>query len=311
MGSLFRTGLLLTALLLSCASRSDAGAGTFRVRGEGMEVASKSAFIPIYAFDVVSGQAVINLRRILEGMLAKSPSAVRKALKKYNATFAIIGKNQEMTDLPPYAFLKGVYTFDGRPYSSLRGVGAPNTRFTVTSAAEENLLFLASDPYIPWEILSIHEFGHTVLNVGLADQPSVTAAELKAFKAALKREAASMTPSRPYGFVDKDEYWAVFTEAWFESIIRTDVNLGIITRYQLKARDKSLSSIYKTSAYGDGIWTYSTDPNLPHDPVYESQAAVSRRARPRPPPHRSHIGDMRKKVARLNAQNIWRPGGDS
>jgi len=34
-------------------------------------------------------QAVINLRRILGGMLAKSPPGVLKALQKYNATVAI------------------------------------------------------------------------------------------------------------------------------------------------------------------------------------------------------------------------------
>jgi len=64
-----------------------------------------------------------------------------------------------------------------------------------------------------------------------------------------------------------DEYWCVFTEAWFESIQRTDTNLGIITRKQLKKRDRALSAIYRASAYGDGNWTYFGDKNLPHAPV--------------------------------------------
>lgn len=106
-------------------------------------------------------------------MLAKSPAAVLQALKKYNATVAIIGKKQNITDLPPYAFLKGMYTFDGRPYWTIRGVGAPDTRFTVSATAEENLLFLSSDPYVPWEVTIVHEFAHTVDNVGLADQVCV------------------------------------------------------------------------------------------------------------------------------------------
>lgn len=39
----------------------------FHLRTEGLALAKKTAFLSIYAFDVVSAQAVINLRRILEG----------------------------------------------------------------------------------------------------------------------------------------------------------------------------------------------------------------------------------------------------
>jgi len=72
----------------------------------------------------------------------------------------------------------------------------------VSSAAEENLLFLASDPYTPWEVIIVHEFGHTMLSVGLADQPKVVAKEHSAFKAARRREAAAIMKNGwvPYGF---------------------------------------------------------------------------------------------------------------
>lgn len=290
------------------------GIGKFRVRTEGSSLANKTAFLRIYAYDVVSGQAVTNLRRILEGMLAKSPAAVLTGLQKYNATVAIIGKNQNLTDLPPYAFLRGMYTFDGRPYWKIRGVGAPDTRLTVSAAAEENLLFLACDPFVPWEVIIVHEFGHTVLNVGLADQPKVKVAGQKAYKEALKREAAAIKKKGqgvPYGFYNSDEYWAVMTEAWFESIQRTDTNLGIITRKEIKKRDKALSSIYRASAYGDGNWTYFKDKNLPQTPVSDTKESMIRRPRTQPPAHRSPVEDLRRKLDKLRPESIWNPGQDS
>ncbi len=49
------------------------------------------------------------------------------------------------------------------------------------------------------------------------------------------------------------ELWAVLTEAWFESTIRTDINAGIKTREELQALDPELASLLAL-AFGEGEW---------------------------------------------------------
>ena len=76
----------------------------------------------------------------------------------------------------------------------------------VTSCGEENLVSIGTDPHYSAESILVHEFGHTVMEVGLS--PSERAAIVRAHGAALDRQlytAASYIGSCP------EEYWAEAT----------------------------------------------------------------------------------------------------
>ena len=46
----------------------------------------------------------------------------------------------------------------------------PDPNPKVTSCGEENLLDIADDPHFRDESVLCHEFGHTVMNIGLSDE---------------------------------------------------------------------------------------------------------------------------------------------
>ncbi len=84
------------------------------------------------------------------------------------------------------------------------------------------------------------------------------------------------------------QYWAVMSEAWFESTILTgacpgpyywldtleitrlgaETNMGINTRAKLQLEDPTLASIFLSEAYGNGTWTYFGDKSLPQKITY-------------------------------------------
>lgn len=71
--------------------------------------------------------------RILTSQL-RDKGIIRRLLAA-EVRVVIVPANKLMTDLPEFAAQKGTYTFDGRPWDTVRGLGGQNTAIT-----EENLL---------------------------------------------------------------------------------------------------------------------------------------------------------------------------
>ena len=71
--------------------------------------------------------------RILTSQL-RDKGIIRRLLAA-EARVIIVPSNKLMTDLPEFAAQRGTYTFDGRPWDTVRGLGSQNT-----AIAEENLL---------------------------------------------------------------------------------------------------------------------------------------------------------------------------
>ena len=71
--------------------------------------------------------------RILTSQL-RDKGVIRRLLAA-EVRVVIVPANKLMTDLPEFAAQKGTYTFDGRPWDTVRGLGGKNTAIT-----EENLL---------------------------------------------------------------------------------------------------------------------------------------------------------------------------
>jgi hypothetical protein len=54
----------------------------------------------------------------------------------------------------------------------------------------------------------------------------------------------------PYEWQTWFEYWAVLTEAWFQSTSWTGPNLGINTRALLRSKEPMLAALFLNDAYG-------------------------------------------------------------
>ena len=131
--------------------------------------------------------------------------------------------------------------------ATTRGVGGGK----VTSVGEENLLDIAKDPHFRHESILVHEFGHTVMNIGMSEEGR--ALIRSAHEDAMKR---GLYPPSCYMGSNADEYWAEGTQAWFDATVREDVNACVNSRSRLKAHDPALALLLK-HAYGDGPWRFT------------------------------------------------------
>jgi hypothetical protein len=69
-------------------------------------------------------------------MMDLTPPLVKASMMRFNPRVGIIARQQGLTDLPEFAWMAGVDNFDGRPFSSIRGVGA-TTNIPTTAIGEE------------------------------------------------------------------------------------------------------------------------------------------------------------------------------
>ena len=127
--------------------------------------------------------------------------------------------------------------------SATRGLGGS----VCTSCGEENLLSIENDPHFREESILVHEFGHTVMNLGMDDLGR--AMVRRCYDDAMAR--GLYAPGCYMGSC-ADEYWAEGTQSWFDATVRTDVNGGVNTRTKLRAHDPALALLL-ASVYGDGL----------------------------------------------------------
>ncbi|MCF0234245.1 MAG: hypothetical protein HUK22_04620 [Thermoguttaceae bacterium] len=119
--------------------------------------------IAIKAHADVDDRALVEAWRRINWMLRKQPHLTAR-LVKAGSEFQIIGKDQNMTDLPEFRSLKGKpYDGDLTMDERCRGVGGLNA-----SCGEENLLKLNDDRYRGRDICA-HEFSHTMHMCGASE----------------------------------------------------------------------------------------------------------------------------------------------
>jgi hypothetical protein len=154
-------------------------------------------------------------------------------------TVEIIGKDQVLSDLPDYAYLKGKKTRDGRDFDTgTRGVGGRE----MCSVGEENLLCLSDQTYRKEDIF-VHEFSHSMMDHMDADDLHQIE---DAYKNAIDKK---LYPKGIYMMANSGEYWAEGVQAWLGVTLRTDVNGGFNTQQKIKDRDKALAAVLE-KVYG-------------------------------------------------------------
>ena len=214
--------------------------------------------LPIVASEKVPDEALHRARAIIDELLAERPD-IRNTLAGLGIRVAIISKTEVTTDIPEYSDL--YEAFPGTDWDTrARGLGATFARPAV-SAGEENILCYGDDPY-PNEDVLVHEFAHTILNMGVEQQAG--GREFKErLKAAYDAAVDAGLWEYTYAGSNVEEYWAEGVQSWYglddpPGSIHNDVN----TRQELEEYDSALADLIR-EVLGDGEVTSSC-----HD-IYE------------------------------------------
>ncbi len=179
------------------------------------------------------------------------------AFKGMTIELHIIPASKKLTDLPEFASLKGVKTWEkGRTYDDLRGVGATKVGTTIRYAiAEEQLISVKDKPSgYAQGFVGGHESGHVVEQFGLTkDQKSQLTA---AYKARLKAKGPWLSPAA-YTSGNEGEYFAQGVSAFFEHpYSASQEEKKSYTKGWLEKNDPALfallSSVFKSAAKAPG-----------------------------------------------------------
>jgi len=215
--------------------------------------------IPICSYSgAVCDEAVVQVVNIIQGMLEDvSNSAWTKEMLsrmiQLGVEIAIIGRDQKTTDIPAHTHLRGrrIHNSTRTFEHDTRGVGA-TVSCPVMSCPEENLVQSENDRY-PHESILVHEFAHTVMNLGLLNTELYTTIK-EAYHAAMRN---NLYNRQSYVSSNAEEYWAEMTQAFFHATIRTDVTSGITTRDALMNHDPRLAVIMY-QVWGHGSWRFKS-----------------------------------------------------
>jgi hypothetical protein len=162
-----------------------------------------------------------------------------------DAGLAIIPKDEYVTTLPEFAFLKGRSDFTGRTYESflIRGLGAIKGQ-PVSATSEEQILGLSKDQY-PHNrfphigFITVHEFAHGIQNLCFTQSDWEQWGGF--YDAALQ---AGIFPGT-HMMHDVHEFFAVFSTAYFE--VTDELGKGVdreMLREDYPEVARSLDAIY-------------------------------------------------------------------
>lgn len=201
---------------------------------------------PILGSTNVSDFALLEAAWILRQMLPDGAD-IFATLGSNRVRLAVMAWNEFTTDVPEHRTLKSAAYWDRRA----RGLGATRVRPAV-SCAEENLLCYPGDPYSTENIL-IHEFAHTVHEMGLVSLDPTFDQRLRA---AFKRAKEAGLWKGTYAMSNHKEYWAEGTQSWFDDNRENDaLHNHVDTRAELKQYDPELAKLC-AEVFGDRSWRY-------------------------------------------------------
>jgi alpha-glucosidase len=206
--------------------------------------------LPVVGSKQAADEALVEAAQIIGHMLEKRPDLV-KALADGNVRVAVMSEDEVTTDVPDHSRLKPKDYWDRRA----RGLGG-TSRIPTTSCAEENLLGYDSDRYNGENIL-IHEFAHTVHEVGMK-------AIDKEFDDRLKKlyDDALLNGlwQKTYSATNHKEYWAEGVQSYFDCNLRAaepdGVHNHVRTREQLQKYDPELAKLVD-EVFAGNTWRWA------------------------------------------------------
>lgn len=195
--------------------------------------------IPVVSSEHVSDEALIRAQRVITVMLSKRPD-VKRVMVESGCKVMIIGRNEEVCDLPEYAHICDTPENIAYWNKRARGFGgAPEDAFSA-SFGEENVLCLEGDRYKGESIL-VHEFAHLIHTVGIVGVDPGFNSELEALRQhAIEKGRWENT----YAISNKEEYFAEAVQSFFDcnrySEKPNGVHNAINTRAKLKVYDPEM-----------------------------------------------------------------------
>lgn len=167
------------------------------------------------------------------------PDEVMKSLLDHGARVTIMAKDEMTCDIPEHAHLANDPNTDWNKRA--RGLGG-TLWLPMSSCAEENIMCYPGDHY--WrEDITIHEFAHTIHNVGISPVYPDFNNELKE---ALDEALANGKYLKTYAKYNIEEYFAEGVQSWFNVNTEVDSDEGdgvhnkVNTREELKRYDPKL-----------------------------------------------------------------------
>lgn len=195
--------------------------------------------ISVVSSEHVSDEALIRAQRVITVMLSKRPD-VKRVMVESGCKVMIIGRNEEVCDLPEYAHICDTPENIAYWNKRARGFGgAPEDAFSA-SFGEENVLCLEGDRYKGESIL-VHEFAHLIHTVGIVGVDPGFNSELEALRQhAIEKGRWENT----YAISNKEEYFAEAVQSFFDcnrySEKPNGVHNAINTRAKLKVYDPEM-----------------------------------------------------------------------
>ena len=198
--------------------------------------------IAIVSSENVSDEALIRSQRVITAMLSKRPD-VKRMMADKGCKVMIIGRNENVCDLPEYAHICDTPENIAYWNKRARGFGgAPEDAYSA-SCGEENVLCLDGDRYKGESIL-VHEFAHLIHTVGINGVSPGFEVELERFR---QNAVEKGRWKNTYAISNKEEYFAETVQSFFNcnrySEEPNGVHNAINTREKLKAYDPDIYNL--------------------------------------------------------------------
>ena len=215
--------------------------------------------LPVIASAKVNPYALKEAAWLIERMIGHRPDVLR-AMVKNKARLSVIPYTEVITEIPEYR------SYPTPDFLAFGVRGAGGSEGATVSASEESILDYPgeTETFNRGSSILIHEFGHAIhlLGFNIVD-PTFDERLRMTYEAAMQKGLWQGT----YASVDRREYWAEGTMAWFypNGSAGSFARFGN-TRRALKEYDPALATLL-AEVWGDREWRYTpvaTRTHLPH-----------------------------------------------
>ncbi|MYB93579.1 WD40 repeat domain-containing protein [Candidatus Poribacteria bacterium] len=212
--------------------------------------------LPVIASAQVNPYALKEAAWLITKMIGHRPEVLQSMVGN-KARFSVIAHTEIITEIPEYHS-------DPRPgFLVFRERGWGGTEGATVTSSEENILNYPGDFSGGRYNILIHEFAHGIHILGLSALDPTFDERLRiTYEAAMKKGLWKGT----YASVDRREYWAEGTQAWFYPNGAGSFARFGNTRQALKTYDPDLAALL-IEIYGDSEWRNTpilTRTDLPH-----------------------------------------------
>ena len=207
--------------------------------------------LPIVASDKVPDGALYQAREIIDEMLANGPD-IRAELIELDRRVTVVSDDEVITDIPEFRDLYEEYPgTDWNP--RVQGGGLAGNIVHRTTAIWEGNLLCNENNVFPREDILVHEFAHTILNMGVERQPGGREFRRRLEEAYKKALDAGLW-EQTYAGENSEEYWAEGVQSWFGlndmSWPANGIHNQIDTRHELEAYDSGIADLIE-EVFGD------------------------------------------------------------